>query len=248
MWGTIVRWRATEDIISEIFLTKERYQIGELQFEDDTTTARKPNLLELCRGLEKIGLPWCTPNGTKTNYHLATQPKMYQAMADSGCYQITLACESGSQRVLDEIIRKNLRLEEIKPAIENAKKAGMLVHTFWILGYPGETYEETLQTVEFAMASGADSFSFSILSPLPGTPIYRKVMRENLWWPDRSIQDLLYRTSLVKVDGFDSPEEFERFVTETNIRANRLLEQRDPERFRQTYGPNPTEQLLVKQT
>ena len=51
----------------------------------------------------------------------------------------------------------------------------MLVHTFWILGYPGETYEEMQKTIDFAMSSGADSFTFSVLTPLSGTPIYRKV-------------------------------------------------------------------------
>lgn len=248
MWGNNVRWRTTDDIATEIRDAKERYQIGEIQFEDDTITARKKNLLELCKELEKIRLPWCTPNGTKTNYHLATQPGLYKAMADSGCYQITLACESGVQRVLDEIIHKRLKVDEIRPAIENAKEAGMFVHTFWILGYPGETYEEMKQTVEFAMGSGADSFSFSILSPLPGTPIHREVSQKNLWWPDRNLKDLMYRSSLVKVDGFSSPEEFEKFVTEANVKANRLLQKNDPERFKKKYGADTDERSLVKQT
>ena len=104
---------------------------------------------------------------------------MFKAMYESGCYQVTLACESGVQRVLDHVVNKRLKVDQIKPAIENAKKAGLLVHTFWILGYPGETFEEMNQTIEFALSTGADSFSFSILSPLPGTPIYRKVVKEN---------------------------------------------------------------------
>ena len=95
MWGSIVRWRSTESIVAEIREAKDRYQIGEIQFEDDTLTARSKNLRSLCKELEKIGLPWCTPNGTKTNYHMSTQPSLYKAMADAGCYQITLACESG---------------------------------------------------------------------------------------------------------------------------------------------------------
>jgi len=122
------------------------------------------------------------------------------------------------------------------------------VHTFWILGYPGETFEEIEETVRFAMDSGADSFSFAILSPLPGTPIYRQVMRENLWWPGRGLEDLMYRSSLVKVAGFDSPEEFERYVTEVNIQCNRLLAEKDPERFKRKYGAETSERHLVKQT
>ena len=67
----------------------------------------------------------------------------------------------------------------------------MLVHTFWILGYPGETYEEIQNTVNFAMNSGADSFGFAILNPLPGTPIYRQVMKQGLWWNGRTMDDMM---------------------------------------------------------
>ncbi len=248
MWGQNIRWRSTEHIMDEIENDVKDYKIGEIQFEDDTITVNKKNLFALCDKLEKVGLPWCTPNGTKVNYHFNKQDEMYKRMFNSGCYQITLACESGVQRVLDNIINKRLPLETIYPSIENAKKAGMLVHTFWILGYPGETYEEIQKTVDFAMNSGADSFSFAILSPLPGTPIYRKVITENLWWPGRSLDDVLYRSSLIKVDGFDSAEDFEKFVNETSIKANLSLKEKDPKRFEYKYGKGSTEKALVHQT
>ena len=225
------------------------YKIGELQFEDDTITVNKKNLFSLCEELEKLGLPWCTPNGTKVNYHFNKQEEMYRVMANSGCYQITLACESGVQRILDDVINKRLPLETIYPSIENAKKAGMLVHTFWIIGYPGETYEEIQKTIDFAMNSGADSFTFSILSPLPGTPIYRQVVNENLWWSGRGLDDvILQRESLIKVDGFDSPYEFESFVRETNKKANLLLQKNDPERFKYKYGTDADETSLINQS
>ena len=86
-------------------------------------------------------------------------------------------------------------------------------------------------TVEFAAQSGADSFSLSILTPLPGTPIYRRVMRDNLWWDsNKGIKDTMFRNSLVKVDGFDSPEEFEAWVDAKNIYLNSLLARNDPAR------------------
>ncbi len=248
MWGQNTRWRSTEHIMNEISNDVRDFKIGEIQFDDDTITVNKKNLFSLCAELEKLGLPWCTPNGTKVNYHFGKQEEMYRVMANSGCYQITLACESGVQRVLDDIINKRLPLETIYPSIENAKKAGMLVHTFWIIGYPGETYEEIQRTIDFAMNSGADSFSFAILSPLPGTPIYRKIIKENLWWDGRNLDDMLFRSSLVKVDGFSGPDEFEKFVNETNKKANLLLKSNDPERFEYKYGKNSTEAALVKQT
>ena len=123
-----------------------------------------------------------------------------------------------------------------------------MVHTFWILGYPGETYEEINQTIKFALNSGADSFSFAILSPLPGTPIYRRVIKENLWWQGRGLKDLMFRSSLVKVNGFSGPKEFEKFVTEANIKANMILKEKDPSRFKLKYGENSDERSFIKQT
>ena len=119
----------------------------------------------------------------------------------------------------------------------------MLVHTFWILGYPGETYEEMQKTIDFAMSSGADSFTFSVLTPLSGTPIYRKVLKENLWWDGRENQNT-FRSSLIKVDGFNNADEFEKFVNEANVKANMLLK-KNPNRFEYKYGKRTEAKKLL---
>jgi hypothetical protein len=93
-------------------------------------------------------------------------------------------------------------------------------------------------TIDFAMNSGADSFSFGILYPLPGASIYRKVMKENLWWENKSIKNLDLSSSLLKVDGFNGPKEFEKFVNDVNIKANLLLKENDSKRFKLKYGDN----------
>ena len=56
------------------------------------------------------------------------------------------------------------------------------------------------------------------------------------------------RSSLLKVDGFDDPESFEKFVYDANIKANLLLKEKDPKRFTYKYGKNVTERTLMKQT
>ncbi|QPJ64473.1 MAG: radical SAM protein [Candidatus Nitrohelix vancouverensis] len=231
MWGAKVRWREPQDIFEEIRSGIEQFGIEEVQFEDDTLTANRPHLMELCDLIEPLEIPWCTPNGTKVNYHLKKQPSMFRRMKEAGCYQITLACETGVQRIMDDVIKKNLLLEEIQPAIENAKGAGLLVHTFWIVGFPGETREEMERTIEFASHSGADSYTISILNPLPGTPNYRHVVKNNLWWdPNRGIRDMLFRNSLIQTDGFSSSDEFQGWVNKQNIYLNGLVAINNPER------------------
>jgi hypothetical protein len=83
---------------------------------------------------------------------------------------------------------------------------------------------------------------------LPGTPIYRKVVKENLWWDGKSLKDLMFRSSLIKVDGFDNPKDFENFVNEANVKANSILKKTNPSRFKLKYGKDFKENSLIKQT
>ena len=113
MWGQNIRWRSIEHIMQEIKNDVKDYKIGEIQFDDDSLTLNKKMLYALCKELEKIGVPWCTPNGTKVNYHLREQYDMYKAWR-LGCYQLTLACEVEFKSIRRHS-KKNLPLENIKP-------------------------------------------------------------------------------------------------------------------------------------
>ena len=252
LFGAPVRWRSPIKVYEEIKMLKEEYKVREIQFDDDTLTANRKWLMELCKLIKPLNLRWCTPNGIKINYYAnnpGLQREMFKTMSDSGCYQVTFGVESGVQEVLDKIIHKNIDLSVVKPTIQAAKEAGMLVHCFYIVGFPGETKEQMEQTVKFAAESGSDSFSLAIFSPLPGTPLYHEIEEKSLWWnPDYKPEHTLYTRSLVKVDGFSSKEEFEQWVDENNRYLNNLLKIKDPKRFALKYGINTSEVHLKKQT
>ena len=66
-----------------------------------TSNVLKKNLEKMCDLIEPLGIQWCTPNGIKVNYQKGEkQFRLFKRMKESGCYQITLAGESGVQRVL----------------------------------------------------------------------------------------------------------------------------------------------------
>ena len=65
----------------------------------------------------------------------------------------------------------------------------------------------------------------------------------------RGLKDLLYRSSLIQVDGFTSPEEFENYVDEANRKTNLLLKDRDPKRFAYKYGSDADkDSAMLRQT
>ena len=104
------------------------------------------------------------------------------------------------------------------------------------------------RTVDFAMNSGADSYSFAVLQPLPGTPIYRQVVRENLWWPGRGLDDMMKRSSLIKVDGFSNSDEVEKWADNLNVKANLLLQVNNPDRFKEKYTHHVGDKYLKLQS
>jgi hypothetical protein len=63
-----------------------------------------------------------------------------------GLYRTRLGVESGSQHVLD-LMGKGITRRQIKEAIRSLAFAGIKTTTYWVVGYPGETEADFLQTL-----------------------------------------------------------------------------------------------------
>ena len=94
---------------------------------------------------------------------------------------------------------------------EKAKKSGMLAHTLWILGYPGETYEEMQQTIDFSIELDLDTAFFYVVRAFPGTELFSDIINNgtNLLtyddlldyqhvWPTITDNDLTYEQVRIK--------------------------------------------------
>jgi len=206
--------------------------IDEVQIMDDNITANLTHLYKICDILKALKIPWVPSNGIKANYHMDKQLEYFRYMKESGCYQVAIACETGNQEIMDNILNKRLKLHEMATAINNAKQAGLYAHVLWMVGFPGETRDDMERSIMYAAALGADSYSVAIVTPLPGTKLYHKVVQEKLFWPEvHGLDNMTTRNSLIKADGFASSTEFEEWARLQNIRLNELLSKRDPKRF-----------------
>jgi radical SAM superfamily enzyme YgiQ (UPF0313 family) len=72
-------------------------------------------------------------------------------------------------------LRKGITLDQTRTAVAAAKKAGLKVYTPFILGIPGETYEEALQTIDFAIELDPHYANFHTMAPFPGTELYDNI-------------------------------------------------------------------------
>jgi len=79
-------------------------------------------------------------------FEKALTPELCQLIARAGCRKLLLGLESGCQRVLD-IMEKGIGLEIIETTLKNLYIAGVSVYLFCLVGFPTETEEDVLQTM-----------------------------------------------------------------------------------------------------
>lgn len=176
IFGNKLRMRSPTNIVAEIAALKGEFGVEGIFFHDDTFTAHRRWLTEMCDRLIEDNLDILWACNTRADVKdVETFKKMYNA----GLRYLHVGAESGSQRILDEVYCKGIKLEDIRETIYAAKKAGIRSGCFFMLGAPTETREELNRTIRFASSLDIDEATFNITTPLPGTYLYDMVRELN---------------------------------------------------------------------
>jgi radical SAM superfamily enzyme YgiQ (UPF0313 family) len=173
---TLLRGRSPEKMADLIQHLREQHGIRQISFYDDTFTANPKSLRTFCNELirRKIDVSFiCYARGDMFTEEIAGLLKK------AGCHQVFLGIESGSIH-LTEKIGKPIELSKYKKVVETAHKFGIEVRGGFIVGHLDETKETLEQTYQFAKDLDLDFFLPSILTPYPGTELYKKAKAENL--------------------------------------------------------------------
>jgi len=156
-FGKIFRARSPQNLIKEIKLLYDKYNIREIVFYDDTFTVNRDRIMELCKKLiqEKIKIIWTC----RTRVDLVDD-ELLEFMAKSGCVQIRLGVESGNEGVL-KFIRKNITKEKARQAFRLCKKHKIRSFGYFIVGLPTDTANTIQETINFALELDPDYAMFS---------------------------------------------------------------------------------------
>jgi len=162
-----VRFRSIGNVMAEIeSLLAEGYR--EIKFIDDSFAADYGRALELAQEIKarRLDFTWfaslCVTQVSK---------RLLEAMKEAGCWAVLMGAESGVQRNLNTL-RKGATLDQIRKAVRMAKDTGLQVSTPFLFGIPGETVEDGLKTIDFALELDPDLANFHALTPFPGTLLH----------------------------------------------------------------------------
>lgn len=92
-------------------------------------------------------------------------------MKESGCYAVAVGIESGSQKILDDM-NKKIKIETIMEKTNILAKNKIKLTGLFIIGYPTETRNDILKTIEFAKKLPLERAAFTNFLALPGSKIY----------------------------------------------------------------------------
>lgn len=162
-----VRYRSVDNVLREIELCL-RQGYREIKFLDDSFAADYDRAMALAQEIRARRLRFTWFASACVNQ---VDPPLLRAFKDAGCWAILFGAESGVQKSLNAV-RKGITLDQTRRAVRAAREVGLTVSTPFIFGLPGETFEDGLRTIEFALELDPDLANFHALTPFPGTDLY----------------------------------------------------------------------------
>ncbi len=169
--GKSIRLRSAMSVVDEIEYYVTHFGVKEIKFWDDLFTFDKKRVHEICEEIVRrnLDITWFCASRVDT-----IDEAMIESMAKAGCWCILYGVETGVPKN-QKTIGKNLDLSKVGNTIKLTHKHGIKSFATFILGIPGETYEEGLQTIEFAKKINAFYTEFFTFTPFPGSPVFDQI-------------------------------------------------------------------------
>lgn len=174
--GHELRLRSVQNVVDEIEHDHTRYGVREIQFMDDNLIASVPRFKGICEEIIRRGLNkqivFGVPSGLRPD---RGDQEMFDLMKRAGFYFTVIAVETADPDV-SESLRRNVALDRVHDNIRMARRAGLIVSTFYIFGTPFDTLASMRRSADFALKSDANIVSIFFIIPFPGTDLYDMVV------------------------------------------------------------------------
>ncbi len=189
-WGRSYRAQSVSYVLDALEKAVARAPVKMIQIKDDTFTTNRKRVIELCRGMKQRDLQFLWSCDTRVD---VLGDELLREMRLAGCERLSLGVESGSQQILDAIDKK-ITPDEIIASTELAKKYGIKLRYYMMVGNRGETRETFDETLRFLERAKPHQYIFACLSVYPGTRDYDAAVEagwlDGAFYFERDFQEL----------------------------------------------------------
>lgn len=213
--GKKIRCMSTERVKETIKHYIDNYNMNVLLIEDDNFLFEKDRALEILETIKEYDIKVEFPNGLAV---YGIDDDIAQSFHESGVEVVPLAIESGSNYVLQKIIQKPLKKEQIAKAVNLLKEFEIRVHAFVIIGLPNEFDEHRKETFDMLLNVGIDWAYVFIAIPITGSRLY-EICEEHGYLLNKDFGNYNISRCNIKAPGVD-PEKIEEEAYYMNIVIN----------------------------
>jgi len=199
----IFRARSAGNVLDEMEYWYSR-GTRQFNFDDDNFNLVRQRVFDICDGIERRrmrGLTLRCSNGIRAD---RVDRQMLERMKQVGFRYLAFGVDGGNNRVL-EIVRKGETIETIEGAIATAVELGYEVKCLFVVGTPGEAWQDIEDKVRLARRYPIHDVHFYNIIPYPGTELYRWIEDRGLFLipPERYLNNV---TAFTNTPVFETPE------------------------------------------
>jgi anaerobic magnesium-protoporphyrin IX monomethyl ester cyclase len=176
-----------ERVVSEVLDLVQRYRLDEVAFLDSNFPVDVKRAIAIARGFleHRANFRWTVQASTDLLCRMSDDDVLL--LGESGLSHMGFGTESASQEVLSLMNKKHQRINDMFETARKTERAGIRVTFNMILGYPGESVKDRLETFrimgDIARAHSNVSFSPNIFTPYPGIPIWPQLKQTGVREP-----------------------------------------------------------------
>src|SRR5579863_5919848 len=167
-WGRSYRAQSVTYVLDALERAIARAPVKMIQIKDDTFTTNRKRVISLCQGMRERDMGFLWSCDTRVD---VLGEELLREMRLSGCQRLSLGVESGSQKILDAIDKK-ITPDEIIESSRLAKKYGIKLRYYMMIGNRGETRATFAESLQFLERAKPHQYLFAALSVYPGTRDY----------------------------------------------------------------------------
>ncbi len=181
------RARSISNIVDEIERLCDQVRRPYVIFRDPLFSEQRDRCIELCDEIESRGLNFTFEAETRLD---RLDVQLLDRLHRAGFRAMSFGVESLDPATLKKSGRRPIPQDHQRMIIDHCRKLGIVTAGFYVLGFLQDTWASIAATIDYAADLGSTLAQFKILTPYPGTPMFKQ------------IEPLLTETDWEKFDGY----------------------------------------------
>lgn len=175
---------SVQQVLNDIEYLVRHHHVNGIKFYDADFFVNHKRVEAFCTGLKKrnLNIRWAGSISPRDVLRMQrNHPELLKYMAHTGCSRLLMGLESGSDRVLREIVGKRTSVRDLYESAGLIARATILGSYTFIMGFPGESQDEIQETIRFKESLSAlnpqPETRMHLYAPYPGTPLYEESLK-----------------------------------------------------------------------